>query len=139
MRLSTTPMNLKKRTNEKSRKTDRSISDESVQERTSLNGNDMYVRNRPNVMARNPEEQIVELSKLMYGNPRISTPTNGSTRKKRHNVVNGRKLCVRIHRLLYQRYIKSRSHYLTGNDKLFTLYPGLHIVNVEIIGVDKEV
>ena len=45
MRLSTAPMNLNKRTNEKSRKTDRSIGDESIQEHTSLNGNCMYVRN----------------------------------------------------------------------------------------------
>ena len=109
-RLSATHMNLNKRTNEKSRKTDRSISDESVQKRTSLNRNGMYVRNRPNAITRNPKEKIIELSKLMCGNPRISTPTNGSTSKKRHDVINGRKLCVRVHRLLYQRYTKSRSH-----------------------------
>ena len=50
----------------------------------------MYMRNRPNAMTRNPKEQIIELSKLMCGNPRISTLTNGSTSKKRHDVVNGR-------------------------------------------------
>ena len=139
MRLSTTPMNLYKRTNENSRKTNRSIIDESVQKRTSLNGNGMYVRNRPNAMTRNPKVQIIELSKLMCCNPRISTTTNGSTSKKRHNVVNGRKLYVRIHRLLYQRYPKSKSHCLKGNDKLFALYLSLHIVNVGIIGVNREV
>ena len=90
MRLSTTPMNLNNRMNEKSRKTYRSISDESIQKRTSLSRNGMYMRNRPNAMTRNPKEQIVELSKLMCGNPRISTLTNGSTSKKRHDVVNGR-------------------------------------------------
>ena len=132
-------MNLYKRMYEKSRKTDRSISDESIQKCTSLSRNGMYVRNRPDVMTRNPKEQIIELSKLMCGNPRISTPTNGSTSKNRHNVVNGRKLFVRIRRLLYQMYIKSWSHYLTGNDKLFTPYPSLHIVNVGIIGVNREV
>ena len=99
----------------------------------------MYLRDRPDAMTRNPKKQIIELSKLMSGNPRISTLTNGSTSKKRHNVVNGRKICVRIHRLLYQRYIKSRSHYLMGNDKLFTPYPSLHIMNVGIIGVNREV
>ena len=132
-------MNLNKRTNEKSRKTNRSINDESGQEHTFLNGNGMYVRNRPDIMTRNPKEQIIELSKLMCVNPRISTPTNGSTSNKRHNVVNGRNLCVKVHRLLYQRYTKSRSHYLTGNDKLFTPYPSLHIVKVGIIRVDREV
>ena len=29
----------------------------------------------------------MELSKLMCGNSRISTPTNGSTSKKRHDVI----------------------------------------------------
>ena len=110
MRLSTTPMNLNKRTNEKNRKTDRSISDESVQKCTSLNGNGMYMRNRP-AITRNPKEKIIELNKLMCGNPRISTPTNGSTSKKRHDVINARKPCVKIHRLLYQRYIESCNHY----------------------------
>ena len=90
MRLSTTPMNLNNRMNEKSRKTYRSISDKSIQKCTSLSRNGMYMRNRPNAMARNPKEQIIELSKLMCGNPRISTLTNGSTSKKRHDVVNGR-------------------------------------------------
>ena len=49
-------MNLNKRTNEKSRKTDRNISDESIQEFTSFNGNGIYVRNRSNAMIRNPKE-----------------------------------------------------------------------------------
>ena len=132
-------MNLNKRTNEKSRKTNRSINDESGQEHTFLNGNGKYVRTRPDIITRNPKEQIIELSKLMCVNPRISTPTNGSTSNKRHNVVNGRNLCVRVHRLLYQRYTKSRSHYLIGNDKLFTPYPSLQIVNVRVINVNREV
>ena len=139
MKLSATSMNLNKRTNKKSRKTDRSISDESVQECTSLNGNGMYMRNWPTAVTRNPREQVIELGKLMCGNFRLSTPTNGSTNKKRHDVIERRNLCVRIHRLLYQRYTKSKNHYLRGNDKLFIPYPSLHIVNVGIIGMDREV
>ena len=99
----------------------------------------MYMRNRLDTMTRNPKEQIIKLNKLMCGNLRISTPTNGSTSNKRHNVINERNLYVRVHRLLYQRYTKSKSHYLTGNDKLFTPYPSLHIVKVGIIRVDREV
>ena len=87
MRLSATPMNLYKRMYEKSRKTDRSISDESIQKRTSLNGNGMYMRNRPDAVTRNPKEQIIELSKLMSGDTRISTPTNGSIGDERHDVI----------------------------------------------------
>ena len=139
MEFCTTPMNLNKRTNEKIRKTHRSINDESVQERTTLNGNDMYMRNRLNAVTRNHKEQVIELGKLMCGNSRISTPTNGSTSKIRHDVIERRCLCVRIHQLLYQRYTKSRSHYLKGNEKLFTPYPSLYIVNVGIIGVNREV
>ena len=56
VRFSTTPINLDKRTNEKSRKTDGSINDESVQKRTSLNGNGMYMRNRLDAMTSNPKE-----------------------------------------------------------------------------------
>ena len=127
MWLSATPMNLNKRTNEKSRKIDRSISDESVQEIGQMLWQTIL------------RKQIIKLSKFICGNPRISTPIDGSTSKKRHNVIKRRKLCVRIHRLLYQKNTKSRSHYLTGNNKLFTPYPSFHIVNVGIIRVDKEV
>ena len=41
----------------------------------------MHMRDRLDTMTRNPKEQIIELSKLMSRNPRISTPTNGSTNK----------------------------------------------------------
>ena len=70
----TTPMNLNQRSNEKSRKTYRSISHKGIQKCTSLNRNGVQVRDRPNRMTRNPEEQIIELSKLMRANTRIGTP-----------------------------------------------------------------
>ena len=79
---STTPMNLNKRANEKSGKTHRRISDESIQERTSLNRNSMDMRNGPNTMIGNPKKQIIKLSKLMRGDSRISTSTNGSIGNK---------------------------------------------------------
>ena len=125
MGFGTTPMNLNKRTNKKSRKTDRSISDESVQECTSLNGNGMYIRNRSNVVTRNPKEQVIELDKLMCGNSRISTPTNGSTSMKRHDVIERRNLCVRIHRLLYQRYTRAKtttSGVMTNSSSLIQVF-----------------
>ena len=139
MRFCTTPMNLNKWANEKSGKTHRSIGDESVQERTSLNGNSMKIRYRPYTMIRNPEKQIIELSKLMRSDTRNSTPTNGSTSDEWHNVVKGRDLNVRVQGLLYQRYTKSRGHYIRSNDILFTPYRTLHKLNVGIIGVDREV
>ena len=125
--------------NEESGKTHRSISDESVQERTSLNRDSMKMRYRPNAMTRNPEKQIIELSKLVRGDTRINTPTNGSTGDERYDDIKVRGLYVRVHRLLYQRYTKSRGHYLRSNDILFTPYPTLHKLNVGIIRVDREV
>ena len=82
MRFCTTPMNLNKRTNKNGRETNRSINDESVQERTSFNKNGVNMRNGPNTMTGYPKKQVIELNKLMRGNPRISTPTNGSTGKE---------------------------------------------------------
>ena len=75
MGFGTTPMNLNKWANENSGKTHRSISDGSVQERTSLNRNSMKMRYRLNAMTWYPKKQIIELSKLKRGDTRISTPT----------------------------------------------------------------
>ena len=50
-----------------------------IQKCTSLNRNGVQVRDRPDGMTRNPEKQIMNLSQLMRGNPRISTPLNGGT------------------------------------------------------------
>ena len=75
----TTPMNLNQGSNEKSGKTHRSICQKGIQKCTSLNRNGVQVRDGPDGMTRNPEKQIMNLGQLMRGNPRISTPLNGST------------------------------------------------------------
>ena len=75
----TTPMNLNQGSNENSRKTHRSIYHMDIHKCTSLNRNGVQVRDRPDGMTRNPEKQIMNLSQLMRGNPRISTPLNGGT------------------------------------------------------------
>ena len=72
-------MNLNQGTNEKSRKAHRSISHKGIQKCTSLNRNGVQMKDRPDRMIRNLEKQIMDLSKLMRGNTRISTPLNGST------------------------------------------------------------
>ena len=125
--------------NEKSEKTHMSIDDESVQKRTSLNGNIMRMRDRPNTMTRNPKKQIVKLNKLMRSDTRISTLTNGSTGDERHDVIKWRGLSVRVHGLPYQRYTKSKGHYRKSNNISFTSYPTLYKLNVGIIGMDREV
>ena len=75
----TTSMNLNQGLNEKCRKTHRSISHKGIQKYTSLNRNGVQVRDGPDRMTRNPKKQIMNLSKLMGGNSRISTQLNGST------------------------------------------------------------
>ena len=82
---------------------------------------------------------MVELSKLMGCDIRISTPTNGSTSDVRHDVIKRRGLNVRVHGLPYQRYTKSSGHYSRINDILITPYPTPHILSVGIVGVDREV
>ena len=75
----TTPMNLNQGLNEKMRKTHKSIYHKGIQKCTSLDRNGVQMRDRLDGMTRNPEKQIMNLGQLMRGNPRISTPLNGST------------------------------------------------------------
>ena len=75
----TTPMNLNQGSNEKSRKTHRSIYHKGTQKCTSLNRNSVQVRDGLDGMTRNPEKQVMNLGQLMRGNPRINTPLGGST------------------------------------------------------------
>ena len=77
----TTPMYLNQRTNEKMRKTHRSVYDKSIQKCTSLQRNSMQVRDRPNGMAKNPKEKIVNLGQLVRGDLRIRTPLDRSPSK----------------------------------------------------------
>ena len=96
------------------------------------------MRDGPEV-TRGLEKQIIELSKFMGCDTRISTLTDGSTGDERHNVIKRRDLSLRVHRLLYQRYTKSRGRYCWSNDILFTPYPTPRILSVGIIGEDREV
>ena len=75
----TTPMNLNQGSNEKLRKTYRSISDKSIQKCTSLDRNGVQVRDGLERMTRNPEKQVMNFGHLMRSDLRISTPLNGST------------------------------------------------------------
>ena len=135
----TTPMNLNQRSNEKMRKTHRSICDKGIQKCTSLNRNGVQVKDGLDRMARNLEKQIMNLDQLIRSDSRISTPLDGSTSQKWHNVIEWRRLIIRIYRMMYLRHPKSRGHYRRSNDILFTLYPTLLKLSVGIIGVDRKV
>ena len=88
----TTPMYLNQRMNEKMRKAHRSISDKRIQKCTSLQRNGVQMRDRPNQMARNPKEKIVNLGQLVRGDSRIKTPLDKSTNNKLHNVIKEQRL-----------------------------------------------
>ena len=75
----TTHMNLNQGSNEKMRKTYRSICNKGIQICTSLDRNGVQVRDGPDRMARNPEKQVMNLDQLMRSDPRISAPLNGNT------------------------------------------------------------
>ena len=134
-----THMNLNQGSNEKMRKTYRSICNKGIQICTSLDRNGVQVRDGPDRMARNPEKQVMNLDQLMRSDPRISAPLNGNTSQTWHNVIKWRWLVIKVHRLLYLRHLKSKGHYRRSNDILFTPYPTLHKLSVGIIGVDRKV
>ena len=72
-----TPMNLYQGLNEKMRKTHRTICHKGIQKCTSLERNDVQMRDGSDRMARNPEKEIMNLGQPMRGNPRLRTPLNG--------------------------------------------------------------
>ena len=78
----TTPMNLNQRTNEQMKKAHKSICDKRIQKCTSLQRNDVQMRDRLDRMVRNPKEKIVNLGQLGRGDPRIRTPLDKITSNK---------------------------------------------------------
>ena len=96
------------------------------------------MRDRPKRMTNNPKEKIMNLSELSSSDPRIRTPLDRRFSDKRHDVVQGRRLIIRVDRMLDHWYPKSISHYRRGNGVPYTPYPTPH-KSVGIIGVDREV
>ena len=70
----TSLMNLNQGTNEKVRKTHRSICDKSIKNAHLSIGIVCKMRGGPNRMARNPEKEIMSLNELNSSDPRIRTP-----------------------------------------------------------------
>ena len=70
----TTPMNIYQGSNEKMRKTHRSIRHKGIQKCISLYRNGVQVRDGPDRTARNPEKEIMNLNQLVRSDLRISTP-----------------------------------------------------------------
>ena len=78
------------------------------------------MRDRPKRMTGNPKEKIVNLSELNSSNPRIRTPLDKRPSDIRHDVVQGRRLIIRVDRMLDHWYPKSISHYRRGNGVPYT-------------------
>ena len=94
-----TPMNFVQRTKKQMRKTDRSINNKSVQKCTSLQRNDVQMRDRPQRVTSYPKEEIGSLSELNRSDSRIRTPPERSPGDVRHDVVQGRRLIIGIDRV----------------------------------------
>ena len=129
----TTPMHPNQRTNKKMKKANRSISNKGIQKCITLQRNGVQMRDRPKRMISNPKEKIMNHSELSIGDLRIRTPLD-----IRHDVVQGRRLIIRVDRMLDHWHLKDISHYRRGNGGPYTPYLTPH-KSVGIIGVDKEV
>ena len=121
-----TPMNFVQRTKKQMRKNDRSISNKSIQKCTLLQRNGVQMRDRPQRMTRYPKEKIGSLTELSKSDSRIRTPSDRSPGDVRHDVVQGRRLIIKIDRVLDQQYPKSISHNPRSNGILYTSYPTLY-------------
>ena len=87
-------------TKKQMRKIDRNISNKNVQKCTSLQRNDVQMRDRSKIMTSNPKEEIMNLNELNSGDPRIRTPLDRRPSDIRHDVVQGRRLIIGIDRVL---------------------------------------
>ena len=104
-------MQLNQRTNKKMRKANRSISNKGIQKCITLQKNDVQMRDRSKRMTRNPKEEIMNLSELNSGDLRIRTPLDRRPSDIRHDVVQERRLIIKVDRMLDHWHPKGISHY----------------------------
>ena len=107
----TTPMHLNQGTNKKMRKANRRISNQGIQKCTTLQRNGVQMRDRPKRMTSNPKEKIMNRSELNSVDPRIRTPLDRRPNDIRHDVIQGRRLIIRVDRIKDHWYTKGISHY----------------------------
>ena len=88
-------------------------------------------------MTSNPKEEIMNRSELSSGDPRIRTLLDRRPSDIRHDVIQGKRLIIRVNRMLDHWHPKGSSYYRRGNGVPYTPYPTPH-ESVGIIGVDKE-
>ena len=69
------------------------------------------MRDRPKRMTSNPKKKIVNLSELSSSDLRIRTSLDRRPSDIRHDVVQGRRLIIRVDRMLDHWHLKSSSHY----------------------------
>ena len=122
----TTPMHLNQRTNKKMRKANRSISNKGIQKCTTLQKNGVQMRDKPKRMTSNPKEEIMNFSELSNGDPRIRTPLDRRPSDIRHDVAQGRRLILRVDRMLDHWHPKGINHYRRGNGVPYTPYRTPH-------------
>ena len=111
----TTPIHLNQGTNKKMRKADRSISNKGIQKCKTLQKNGVQMKDKPKRMTSNPKEEIMNLSEFSSGDLRIRTPLDRRPSDIRYDVIQGRRLIIRVNRLLDHWHPEGSSHYRGGN------------------------
>ena len=96
------------------------------------------MRDRPKRMTSNPKEKMVNLYEFSSSDLRIRTPLDRRPSDIKHDVVQGKRLIIRVDRMLDHWYPKSISHYQRGNGVPYTPYLTPH-KSVSIIGVNRKV
>ena len=104
-------------------KTYRTISTKSIQKYTSINRNSMHMRDWKEIVTCYPKQHVVVLFQLTRFKSWFSSPSNRSSIKKCHNIINMKRLSAWICRSTDKRHTKSFRYYLLSNLKLFTLNP----------------
>ena len=80
------------------------------------------MRDRPKRMTSNPKEEIMNLSEFNSADMRIRTPLDRRPNDIRYDVIQGRRLIIRVDRMLDHWHPKGISHYRRGNGIPYTSY-----------------
>ena len=133
------PMRLNNGLNEKKRKTNRTISTKGIHKCTSINKNIIQMGYRKDIVTCYPKQHVIELGLLTRVKPWFITPSDSSSTKKCHDIINRRSLSVWICRSTNNRYMRSFKHYLFSYPKFFTSNPSSQVMTTEIIRMSREI
>ena len=97
------------------------------------------MRYRKDIVKCYPKQHVIELGSLTRVKSWFITPSDSSSTKKCHDIINKRSLSVWICRSTNNRYMKSFKHYLLSYLKFFTSNPSSQVMTTEIIIMSREI